>query len=267
MQTNDTKIIAERYIRDIYSNLNDFDLSRLRNDLEYIAQNAVSSVIRHDDESDAVVVDRKLKKAASAAVAYKKLLPNILNAITYLYELEYKYSLIQREYAYLAGDNFGEIEPSMRKIAAYLRLYAITNVAIIYNLTANEGHYDDSKPLLPQIVSSVYPSYTSYVSKLNENNMVKGSYFWDTDYNPIFKKMFSNDIMQQVAGISLFFNVFHDDGRGLIVARGEKIPWRNNEVSHEEYPEFIIPLDMYEKASNINHRKVERELKQEISGF
>jgi hypothetical protein len=55
MQTNDTKIIAERYIRDIYSNLNDFDLSRLRNDLEYIAQNAVSSVIRHDDESDAAV--------------------------------------------------------------------------------------------------------------------------------------------------------------------------------------------------------------------
>ncbi|MEI7675045.1 MAG: hypothetical protein WCI60_04940, partial [bacterium] len=248
-------------------NLNDFDLSKLRNDLEYIAQNAVSSVIRHDDESDAVVVDRKSKKAINAAIAYKKLLPNILNAITYLYELEYKRSLIQREYSYLAADKFSEIEPSMRKIAAYLRLYAITNVAIIYNLTANEDYYDSSKPLIPQIINSVYPSYTSYVSKLNESNLVKGSYFWDTDYAPIFKKMFSDELSQQVAGISLFFNVFHDDGRGLIVARGEKLPWRNNEVSREEYPEFIIPLDLYEKASKINHRKVERELKQEISGF
>ena len=34
MQTSDTRAIAERYIRDIYSNLNDFDLSKLRNNLE-----------------------------------------------------------------------------------------------------------------------------------------------------------------------------------------------------------------------------------------
>lgn len=265
MGDRDNKILAERYIRDIYSHLGEFNLSKLRATLEYIAKNAVASCVTYYDEANPAVVEQKTRRKKLAAEAYKKLLPNILNAITYLYELEYKQSLIHKEYAQLAAGKFTEIEFCMRKISAYLRLFAISNVAIVHHLWADE-EFDDKKPLLQQIISLEFPKYVHHLSKLNEDQMDKGSYFWNTDYEPIFQRMFSNDIAQQVAGLSLFFNVYHDDGRGLIVARGE-MEARPGQLTHEEYPEFIIPLEMYEKASKINHRKVERELKQEIAGF
>lgn len=265
MNNRDNKVLAERYIKDIYSNLDEFSLSKLHATLEYIAKNAVASGVSHYD--DPAVAEQKNRRKKLAAEAYKKLLPNILNAINYLYELEYKRSLIQKDYAYFAAGKFPEIESCMRKIAAYLRLFAISNVAIVHHLWAWEDEkVDNSKPVLLQIINQEYPKYTHYVSRLKENQMEKGAYFWKTDFEPIFQRMFSDDVTQQVAGLSLFFNVYHDDGRGLIVARGE-FEAEPGQPTHEEYPDFIIPLHMYEKASKINHRKVERDLKQEISGF
>ena len=72
------------------------------------------------------------------------------------------------------------------------------------------------------------------------------------------KKLESNNLNDKIIGVTMLLNAVHDDDRGLVIAQPGV---------GEEYPELLIPLDRYEKASRINKNKIERELKQEIFGY
>jgi hypothetical protein len=49
--------------------------------------------------------------------------------------------------------------------------------------------------------------------------------------------------------------------------KDEGAAYMPDEAYNEEYYDILIPIEKYEQAANINRRKVENELKQEIFGY
>ena len=183
---------------------------------------------------------------------YKSMYPKVLSALTDLYETEYKlHHLTHTHYPNVnIPFNIGKVNVKLQEISEYI----IKFLTISFQLP-HLPYYFDGTP------NTTYAPNTNLLDILlkdfvSESIMSddEAPYRWDKEnVARIFKYFKSNDIKDKITGITLMFNIIHDDSRRLILNTGE-----------EEYSHLLIPVDEYERASQINERKVINELEKEI---
>jgi len=221
--------------------------------------------------------EKKLQYS-KAAKTYQSMMPLAVEAINDLYTAEYKLHLLNTQYKeYINKFNIPRITHSLVKICDFLKEFILTNMCskwihvdkpVPTNISAREYFYNK------YIFNSKYRGRPYSVEGIPDEDEVfaRGIYSHrSNNLRNLLKKIDSNDINEKIVGVTMLLNIFHDDNRGLVIAQPTIVFGYDEEgkpvVSGEEYPEIIIPLDKYEKASKINHKKVEKELKQEIFGY
>lgn len=253
MFTRDTLLLYESYIKEIVTS-DDFSVASMTSWSSAIILvnygSAYDYYFRDDDKRHRLTV--KL---------HREMVPRVLKCITELYELEYKKHLIITQYRYLVPVDFPTVDRmniTMGELADFLRIFILTNIVLVHTRFARDyDNIDSSKLTLDRLFSNLM----KYTLPLR-NTTAKGAYLWEithpgTASNIAYNKMFSKDIAIKLVGLTAMFNIAHDSGHLVI----------DSEETNEEYPELLIPRAQYERASRINHRKVERELKQELVGY
>lgn len=257
------KIFYERFVKEIAST-NNYNLQSIEQwsakILRLLCKQADDSVKKHGYEGG---------DYSTVEPTYKIIIPTVLQGITDLYELEYKKHLISHSYSqYKDNIPIELIDKEIGKITKYLREFICTSICMRWisgieptpDNMVNIRNVAYNRFIYPNI--SYTPAKSGYWKEDSSNDIkFKGSYIYDKKItSPIFKRLFSNDSNERLVGVTMAFNLFHDDGRGLIAGQSP-----HEDI--EEYSEILIPFKAYEKASAINHRKVEKELKQEIFGY
>jgi len=259
MFTRDTLLLYESYIKEIVTS-DDFSVASMTSwSSAIILVNYGSMYDYYRDDYDNYSRDNYDDKRHRLTVKlHREMVPRVLKCITELYELEYKKHLIITQYRYLVPVDFPTVDRmniTMGELADFLRIFILTNIVLVRTRYADDyDNIDSSKLTLDRLFSAMFMDPIP----LEEEST---TFLWDmvrsgTESNIAYKKMFSKDISVKMVGITSMFNIVHDDERHLIISSG-----------NEEYPELLIPRAQYERASRINHRKVERELKQELVGY
>jgi hypothetical protein len=254
-------MFLEAYLNEPFADK--YDLNKIKNWSEKFLRTLSGTNYGYDHDRRGY--DDELKRRHDLAVKmYQSMMPLAVEAINDLYTAEYKLYLLRTQYQeYSDKFNIARITHSLSKICDFLKEFIFTSMVskwIIYsdkpipkNVSAREYLHNqhihesmDDRANRPEIERA-------------DNDELKGLYiYYSSALGTISKKLDSNDINDKIVGVTMMLNVFHDDNRGLVIAQPG---------AGEEYPELLIPLDKYERASKINHRKVERELKQEIFGY
>ena len=245
-----------------------YDLNKIKNWSEEFLRTLFATNRGYNDAGDGY--DKELKQRYDLAVKmYRGMMPLAVEAINDLYTAEYKLHLLRTQYQeYRDKFNTSRITHSLLTICDFLKEFIFTNMVskwILYD----QSHYPDYVPI-PKVGVREY-LYNQYIygpmDRRASNPYNRGAR--ESDITGLFihsspvlgtinKKLDSSNVSDRIIGVTMLLNVVHDDSRGLVIAQPGV---------GEEYPELIIPLDKYERASKINHRKVERELKQEIFGY
>lgn len=251
MFTRDTLLLYESYIKEIVTS-DDFSVASMTSWSSAIILVNYGSTYDHYFRDDD-------KKHQLTVKLHREMVPRVLKCITELYELEYKKHLIITQYRYLVPVDFPTVDRmniTMGELADFLRIFILTNIVLVQTRHADDyDNIDSSKLTLDRLLSAII------MNPIPLEEEESTTYLWDigrsgTESNIAYKKMFSKDISVKMVGITSMLNIVHDDERHLIISSG-----------NEEYPELLIPRAQYERASRINHRKVERELKQELVGY
>ena len=225
------------------------------------------------DNDDADRDNLNIERTKLTSQLYSQMTSEVLRCITELYELEYKKHLIITSYQNLLPENFTtiyQINGKLSQLADFLRNFILTNILLIQTTHTDPENDNGINPTWVNLLDLKKETIVSqFFSSFYDKGMRSGplypdhttAYLWDmwtigSDTHTAYVKMFSKDIATKLVGLTSMFNIVHDDSRHLVIGSG-----------NEEYPELLIPRAQYERASRINHRKVERELKQELVGY
>jgi hypothetical protein len=257
-------MFLEAYLNEPFADK--YDLNKIKNWSEKFLSTMYGS--HYGFDVDRMEYDEELKRRHDLGVKmYQSMMPLAVEAINDLYTAEYKLHLLRTQYQeYSDKFNTARITHSLSKICDFLKEFIFTSMA-------NKWSYYSEEPI-PKNVSAREYLHNRHIhepmdrranrpAREKDAEELRGLYiYWSNELGTISKKLDSNDINDKIVGVTMMLNVFHDDNRGLVIAQPGA-----GDGAGEEYPELLIPLDKYEKASKINHRKVERELKQEIFGY
>ena len=235
-------------------------------------------------------INPKAKKRYDYGVKlYQDMMPLTLQAINELYEIDYKLFLLNTQYSlYKDKFNLNRITQSLIKMCDFLKEFILTSIVskwclwsevpegvnardYLYNIHLyNRVSRMDNMPLKPifrdrdriqhyKDNSLSDEEIRQHEKEMEEDPMNRKVYiYFSSIIATLKKKLESNNLNDKIIGVTMLLNAVHDDDRGLVIAQPGV---------GEEYPELLIPLDRYEKASRINKNKIERELKQEIFGY
>lgn len=218
---------------------------------------------------------RHLKQYRDIQETYNSMKYKVLDSLRDLYILEYQYHLLQTDYLYLITDKTIsniQIESKLSEIVNCLKEFVFTNVMLPYILSHDisitkykSGNEINIYRLREDIYSIIFRESEFCIKgidpwrgdrsgkAMNRQGLYSRNYKYVSE---VINLLNTNHINSKIIGISLFFNIFHDDCRGLIIGTG-----------NEEYPHVLIPLKLYMNATRINHRLIEYNLKKELTGY
>jgi len=186
---------------------------------------------------------------------FRKMVPTVLSAITDLYELDYKKHLLQTTYHSYSNElpSIDQINNELKKIAVFLRQFIITSATIRRLDEVHEWNldYKDDITKFDYIRNASMKHFEEELKKkfnryrhygYSDPEEPSGTYYWDIGpMFKIFKLLYSNNYNEIITGVTMMFNVFHDDYRGIVVAT----PTKPGEEPYEEYMDFILKREEY----------------------